>query len=106
MNRPQFAPYSKAITAGITALLGSVQVAWSDQMFTTPEVVTIVIATLAAGWGVYAVPNSGPVEAAPVEEAGVVYDEGVEDESAALSVDPERLADALEERASELRAEL
>lgn len=49
--------YLKAIAAALITGLGSLQVAYSDQVLTTQEIVGIAIATAVALGGVYAVPN-------------------------------------------------
>jgi hypothetical protein len=51
------ATIAKAIAAGATALAGTFAVAYSDQIVTNGEWVTIVVAVVVALAAVYAVPN-------------------------------------------------
>lgn len=53
----KFQPYAKAITAAVVTGLGTLQVAYADQVISTGEWVNVAIATLVALGGVYAVPN-------------------------------------------------
>lgn len=50
--------YMKAITAAVVTGLGTLQVAYSDNVVTTQEWVGIAIATVVALGGVWAVPNA------------------------------------------------
>jgi hypothetical protein len=51
-------PYLKALTAAVIAGLGTLQVAYADNVITNQEWVTIAVTTLVALGGVWAVPNA------------------------------------------------
>lgn len=58
-NLDNFRPYAKAIVAAVTAFGGAYSLALSDGILAW-EWVGILVATLVAGFGVFATPNTDP----------------------------------------------
>lgn len=54
------APYLKAVAAAVVTGLGTLQVAYTDNVVTDQEWVGVVIATVVALGAVWAVPNKPP----------------------------------------------
>lgn len=57
--------YLKALTGAVVTGLGTLQVAYADNLVTTQEWIGVAIATLVAFAAVWAVPNKQPVQAPP-----------------------------------------